>query len=61
MGPGKEDLPDPRSALFKSLLQKDLVMNVRKDGKWGSMRHLPFYNGNYVVSLIDKPILVLFS
>ena len=46
-------LPDQSSAVFKSLLQKDLVMNICKNGRWGSMRHLPFSNGKQ--SIIISP------
>ena len=53
----RKSLPDLSSAVFKSLLQKDLVMNICKNGRWGSMRHLPFSNGmvyfityNYVIT-----------
>ncbi|NXX48511.1 FAS synthase, partial [Tricholaema leucomelas] len=31
----------PSSQEMKEIVQKDLVMNVYRDGKWGSFRHLP--------------------
>ena len=43
----KTQLPPMDSAEFAALAQKDLVMNVYRDGHWGSFRHLPFASGNY--------------
>jgi len=33
------------SPIFKSILEKDLVMNIFRDGVWGSFRHLPMTAG----------------
>lgn len=30
---------------FATLMKKDLVMNVFRDGQWGSFRHLPLTTG----------------
>ncbi|KAL1480337.1 hypothetical protein MTO96_051115 [Rhipicephalus appendiculatus] len=29
----------PRNATYKDLIEKDLVMNIYRDGQWGSFRH----------------------
>ena len=34
--------------LFKSLQQKDLVMNIFMDDKWGSFRHFPIENSKWI-------------
>lgn len=34
-----------KSAEFQSLVDKDLVMNVWRDGLWGSFRHIPLDTG----------------
>nr|KAG5704186.1 hypothetical protein BaRGS_009716 [Batillaria attramentaria] len=41
------DLPHitPSSGDFKCLVQKDLAMNVYRDGQWGSFRHIPINTG----------------
>lgn len=35
----------PSSLEMQKMVQKDLVMNVYRDGKWGSFRHLPLQQG----------------
>ena len=34
-----------KSAEFQSLVHKDLVMNIFRDGQWGSFRHIPIDTG----------------
>ncbi|XP_064478735.1 fatty acid synthase-like [Ornithodoros turicata] len=38
--PGKLPSFDLNSAFYKDVLEKDLVMNIYRDGQWGSFRHL---------------------
>ena len=38
---GQKDFPQLNSSLMSVLAKKDLVMNVYRDGQWGSFRHLP--------------------
>ena len=44
-------LPDnllPGNSGFQDLLKTDLVMNIYKDGKFGSYRHFHVKNGNII-------------
>uniref|UniRef100_A0A8V5HEL3 Fatty acid synthase n=1 Tax=Melopsittacus undulatus TaxID=13146 RepID=A0A8V5HEL3_MELUD len=36
----------PSSLEMQNIVKRDLVMNVYRDGKWGSFRHLPLEQGN---------------
>lgn len=36
---------DPGSSELQKVLQGDLVMNVYRDGAWGSFRHFPLERG----------------
>ena len=37
------------------LVKRDLIMNVRKDGQWGSYRHMPMTGGNYrILSALER-------
>jgi len=56
-----ENLPDPDSEKFRCILEKDLVMNVFKSGKWGSMRHVPLPKGNQLIVSRQRRIVILFS
>ncbi|XP_041363356.1 fatty acid synthase-like [Gigantopelta aegis] len=38
----------PDSLTFRTLLKKDLIMNVYKDGSWGSYRHIPIPSQLYL-------------
>ena len=40
-----EEMPDISGETFKALQQRDLVMNIWRDGSWGSFRHLPALAG----------------
>ncbi|XP_074648828.1 fatty acid synthase-like isoform X2 [Tubulanus polymorphus] len=46
----KSELPDlaEGGAVFQHLVHMDLVMNVYRDGKWGSFRHLPYHQATRV-------------
>ncbi|XP_077551457.1 fatty acid synthase-like [Haemaphysalis longicornis] len=39
-GPSKVEDFDPSNPAYKQMLERDLVMNVYKDGQWGSYRHI---------------------
>lgn len=43
---GKARLPEKDSPELKQIEELDLVMNVYKDGEWGSYRHLPYLSAN---------------
>lgn len=34
---------------WAELTRKNLIMNVHRNGKWGSLRHLPFTQGTCIV------------
>ena len=37
------------SETFQKLQERDLVINVYRDGKWGSFRHLPIQQGMHYI------------
>lgn len=46
LNPSSAVPPTSLSSLeMQKIVQKDLVMNVYRDGKWGSFRHLPLQQG----------------
>ncbi|GIX98138.1 fatty acid synthase [Caerostris extrusa] len=46
---------------YKSLSAKDLTMNVWKDGRWGSFRHIPFEGKDQVKDVEDSSLQVRLS
>lgn len=46
------EVPDlrPGQEAMRSALEADLVMNVFRDGRWGSFRHQLFTNGNQTIT-----------
>jgi hypothetical protein len=48
---------DLGSKEFQILQRKDLVMNVFRDGQWGSFRHLPAFKGHCNITTVQYMII----
>ncbi|KAI0219797.1 Fatty acid synthase [Lamellibrachia satsuma] len=49
-----QSMPAVEGSLFESLVHKDQVMNIYRDGKWGSFRHIPLQKeGRHVTKRME--------